>query len=194
MPFEKDPNEIGSGCEACGGPMHRTPRHPNSRFCSRRCVNIGRRRPTLHERFMALVDRRDGDDCWPWKGALNRQGYGRMLWIDGHQHGAHRIAFEIAFGWTLPGAVVCHHCDNPKCCNPKHLWMGTVADNNKDRAEKGRSCTGTRHHSARLTETQVREIRAIKGSTLSVIAQRYGVSISTIHGIRSGRKRARVAA
>lgn len=189
---EKNPDELG--CAACGRPMRRSLKHPDSRFCSQRCVNIGRRRPTLQERFIARVDRRGDDECWPWTGPTNRGGYGRMLWIDGRQHGAHRIAFELAFGWTLESGVVCHSCDNPICCNPHHLWLGTVADNNKDRAIKGRSCVGVRHHSARLSDTQVVEIRKATGVTLAVLAERYGVSTSTIHGIRTGRKRARVAA
>ena len=190
---EKNPDELG--CQSCGGPIRRNAKHSNARFCSQRCVNLGRRRPTLAERFHARVDRRGGpEECWPWVGAVNRGGYGRMLWTDGHQHGAHRIAFELAFGWTLAHAVVCHSCDNPRCCNPTHLWLGTVADNNKDRAAKGRSCRGMRHHSARLSDADVIAIRAAKGVTLSALAGKYGVSISTVHGIRTGRKRSGVAA
>lgn len=187
--FKRDENEIGA-CEVCRVPLHRQ----GQRFCSARCVNFGRSRPTPEQRFMARVEKRGVDECWPWTGPLNRGGYGRMLWRDGHEHGAHRIAFELAFGWTLKGGVVCHHCDNPQCCNPRHLWIGTVADNNKDRATKGRSCTGSRHHSARLSDDDVRAIRAADGLTLVTLAKSYGVDISTIHGIRTGRKRAGVAA
>lgn len=114
-----------------------------------------------------------------------------MKWHDGRQHAAHRLAFELTYGWILERGVVCHKCDNPPCCNPRHLWLGTVGDNNRDRHEKGRTFRGTAHHSARLTDEQVREIRETPGR-LVTLALKYDVSISTIWAIRRHKKRTAV--
>jgi hypothetical protein len=179
---------VSDNCEACGTPMRRQRNHPTTRFCSRSCANVGRRRPSLEERFRARIDVRGAAECWPWTGPLSR-GYGRMKWTDGAQHGAHRIAYALAYGWPAPDILICHTCDQASCCNPAHLWVGTALDNNRDRAAKGRSCTGSRHHSYRLTDDQVREIRAVRGETLLSIATRYSVATTTVHGIRRGTKR-----
>ncbi len=177
-------------CEVCGGLVVKRsgPHHPMPRFCSRSCINRGRRRPTLEQRFWARIDKRGDDECWPWD-KPHSTGYGRMKWSDGQQHSAQRIAYLLTYGWLPPEvASVCHKCDNPRCCNPRHLWLGTTADNNRDRHEKGRSFRGMGHHSARLTDEQVRAIRATTGP-LKTAAQFYGVSMTTISEIRRWKKR-----
>lgn len=78
-------------------------------------------------------------DCWPWKGSLNSGGYGRLgAGVTGKKLLAHRRAYEIEFGTIGKGLKVCHACDNPPCCNPGHLFLGTDADNIRDAASKGR--------------------------------------------------------
>jgi HNH endonuclease len=87
--------------------------------------------------FWARVDQSGGPTaCWPWTGPRTPQGYGRYS-VHQIRQRAHRYALLFS-GWTIPpGLLVCHHCDNPPCCNPSHLYVGTYADNNRDKARRG---------------------------------------------------------
>lgn len=77
-------------------------------------------------------------ECWPWTGTRNDLGYG-ILRVTGKNVRAHRFAYELASGRPIPvGLEVCHRCDNPPCCNPAHLFLGTQGDNVRDAASKGR--------------------------------------------------------
>ena len=146
------------------------------------------------ERFWARVDRSGGPDaCWPWLGSRHEFGYG-WFWCDGKNRGAHRVALELSSGQGLPaGLSACHHCDNPGCCNPRHLFAGTVADNQRDMAAKGRSTAGRfvgeKHPLAKLTYADVRAIRemAAAGARTRTIAESFGVTPSTVNGIVAGR-------
>jgi hypothetical protein len=93
-------------------------------------------------RFWRLVDKRASGDCWPWKGGASSEGYGRFK-RDGRLALAHRVAYAdgnggIPEGPGYHGFVVMHSCDNPTCCNPAHLSLGTARDNARDMARKGR--------------------------------------------------------
>ena len=77
--------------------------------------------------------------CWEWKRATNNIGYGMFRIKQGLMRTAHRVSYEIHKGMIPNGMVVCHTCDNPKCVNPDHLWVGTQKDNAQDMVAKGRT-------------------------------------------------------
>jgi hypothetical protein len=92
-------------------------------------------------RFWEKVDRRGFFDCWPWLGVRDHKGYGQFSTGGraGGMHGAHRFAVQLT-GATIPaGMFVLHHCDNPPCVNPAHLYVGTNADNMRDMWARGRA-------------------------------------------------------
>lgn len=98
-------------------------------------VNIIEPKST-QDRFWERVSR--SSRCWIWTGAHDRAGYGWMR-IDGIIIGAHRIAWELAYGPIPDGLLVCHHCDNPTCVRPSHLFLGDHQDNYDDMVTKGRA-------------------------------------------------------
>jgi hypothetical protein len=142
------------------------------------------KRQPMAPRFWAKVKR--GEGCWEWQGARNRSGYG--LFQLGRRNGgstlAHRVAWWLHHG-TPPDVDVhvCHHCDNPPCCNPAHLFLGTDADNHADKVAKGRQTRGEQIIFAKLTEARVREARRLFATgthTLADLAERYGVVPATV--------------
>lgn len=117
--------------------------------------------PEFLARFWSRVDRKDDlDACWNWIGAVNHN-YGQIWWNGKHRL-AHRISYELAY--SEPAELdVLHTCDNPRCVNPRHLWLGTQRDNNLDRDRKNRGVhlRGERHGNCKLSDAQVAEIRRI---------------------------------
>lgn len=87
------------------------------------------------ERFWSKVNKTGG--CWEWTAAANVKGYGRFM-FEGRVQYAHRLSYAFAFGGISEGLLVCHRCDNPKCVNPAHLFLGTNMDNIQDCCAKGR--------------------------------------------------------
>lgn len=119
----------------------------------------------------------ENDQCWPWLGTIDQDGYGRIF-LSGKNCLAHRVIYALARG-AEPGALlVCHSCDNRRCCNPAHLFLGTVADNQNDMVAKGRSRRGESCSHSKLTDVMVREIRrlAAAGHAQRSIARRFAVS------------------
>ena len=94
------------------------------------------------QRFWEKVQKKSGG-CWTWLGAKNNQGYGNFN-VGGKFERAHRIAYCLSIGEVPAGLFVLHHCDNPSCVNPKHLFLGTQKDNMQDCLKKGRFPVGER--------------------------------------------------
>lgn len=152
------------------------------------------RMPQL-ERFRLRVKVGERGVCWPWTGSTDEFGYGVMTWNGKRGVGAHRIAWFLEHGdWPAPGLDVCHHCDNPPCCNPACFFLGSQADNNRDARTKGRAFIfpvyqGSNHGRALVTDAQVAEIRtlyAAGGIRQSDLARRYGVGQTQISQIVRG--------
>jgi hypothetical protein len=139
--------------------------------------------PPLEERFRSRVAVTGPDDCWEWTAGRVPAGYG-AVWdnsIGRHRH-THRLAWELKYGPIPEGLFVCHRCDNPSCCNPAHLFLGTQQDNDRDRTQKGRSSRGERHPDAKLTDVKVREARKrwAQGESVSTLASECGVAFATM--------------
>lgn len=124
------------------------------------------------------------DDCWEWLTSKTFQGYGKFSY-KGMLGGAHRMSWRIEYG-EIPGKLcVLHHCDNPECCNPKHLFLGTRGDNVRDAIKKGRRArlVGEQTGSSKLTEKEVLEIRQIYKDELmsqNELARKYRVTQANI--------------
>lgn len=143
-------------------------------------------RTTDLQKFWKRVEKTDS--CWLWTGMLSGNGYGQFGNF-GALKNAHRFAWEMANATPVPdGMYVCHSCDNKKCVNPAHLFIGTPRENTVDAAVKGLKPHGERHHNAKLTLDDVRSIRQLlsDGFSLRVIANQFSVSKSNISQIKRG--------
>ena len=123
--------------------------------------------------------------CWEWSGGRNDRNYGQVR-FGGKMTRAHRLSYETYIGEIPSGMVVRHICDNPPCINPAHLETGTLADNNRDKAERGRATSGGRSWSAKLSESEVGQILRQGGGSTRELAREFGVSPTTIRNIRNG--------
>jgi hypothetical protein len=183
------PREIISPkCLICGTPCKR----PRAKFCSLKCFGKTLERP-FEDRFWSRVPEATPGECWGWAGGRGSKGYGSIL-RDGKFIGAHRASWIIHYGEIPDGLDVLHHCDNPSCVNPLHLFVGTHKDNMDDRDAKGRQARGDRHGfrldpnaipkgvqngRSKLTDEQVRNMRTRYfngGVTVRKLARLCGVA------------------
>ncbi|CAB4192227.1 HNH nuclease [uncultured Caudovirales phage] len=141
------------------------------------------------ERFWSYVDKRGPDECWNWTRYVDKHDYGQFGWPGtSHMRLTHRIAWQLTTGVDAAELCVCHRCDNPKCCNPLHLFIGTHADNMSDKTAKGREARGEQSNHSDLVEQNVRDIRSryvYRSSRfgLNALSREYGVSKQTIWDI-----------
>lgn len=142
------------------------------------------------DRFWSKVAKSDG--CWEWKAGTSPHGYGRYR-LPKRAVFAHRYAYEQCVGEIPDGLFVCHRCDNPRCVNPAHLFLGTHEDNMRDMTRKGRSTWGERSGRRKLSADDVAEVHRLRhdGLSLAQIAARFGVTRQNVHLVVSGRTWAR---
>jgi len=143
---------------------------------------------TTEERFWSRVAiTADNDRCWLWLGSTNQDGYGRFN-RDGKVIQAHRYAWKLANG-REPDGLVLHHCDTPRCVNAKHLYVGTDADNARDRSARNRVAKGERSGKAKLTVADVKIIKQLLQQNVRsvIIAKMFPhVTDGAIRGIKRG--------
>ena len=140
------------------------------------------------DRFWEKVDR--SGDCWLWTAGKDKDGYG-IINVDGEVRKAHRLVIELQGSDVPSGMCVLHHCDTPSCVRPDHLYIGTMADNVRDRDSRERRAppVGEKNGNAKLTADDVAKVRRVyaSGFTQQTIADYFGVHQSTISNIVRGR-------
>jgi len=141
--------------------------------------------------FWSKADRTDDDECWEWQAAQNSEGYG-YFWFDGQNLRAHRVALALS-GVEVGGQCALHHCDNPSCVNPSHLYAGDKSDNAQDAFSRGRrelpDNSGENNSQTTLTEEDVEEIRRRydeEDITQKELGDEYGLERSSIGNIING--------
>ena len=142
------------------------------------------------KRFWGKVLIKGDNECWEWQAGLLDKGRG-AFWVDGKQIRAHRFAYETKTGHITEEMFVCHHCDNGKCVNPKHLFLGTPKDNTQDMIKKGRKVTlrGENDPKSKLTRKQAEMIYSLckeKKISQHKIGRLFNVSRSTVLAIWRG--------
>lgn len=130
--------------------------------------------------FERNFTKRDG--CWEWRGTTWATGYGRFVY-QGRDLKAHRLAWEIYVGAPPSDLCLLHTCDNRECVNPQHLFLGTRADNNADKVRKSRQTKGRDVHTAKVSPSEVLDIRASRAPTKNIAAE-YGLSKDHVNKIK----------
>lgn len=161
-------------CTHCQKPFHPWGGNHPGLFCSYKCRG--------QAEFWSHVPV-SANGCWEWSGRRDKDGYGRFS----HIQRAHRYSWILHFGPIVPSTLhVLHHCDNPPCVRPDHLFLGTTVDNTLDKVKKGRQNRGETHGMAIVSADQVREIReryAQGGISQIALGAEYGLKQTSVSGI-----------
>jgi predicted DNA-binding protein (UPF0251 family) len=201
---------ITKPCQTCGKTILARSseiKRGSAKFCSSACYIASRTIPII-DRFFRHVGRKQSNGCIPWTGYTNPSGYGELGsgGQAGRKVGASRVSYELFVGPIPDGMMVCHHCDNPTCIFPVHLFIGTGSDNMADMVAKGRArkrtpgsrrylqelrpaedkvLRGEKSPCAKLTAEKVLAIRAAisAGESQSQIARQFGVVQQTISAV-----------
>jgi hypothetical protein len=151
------------------------------------CLENEMSRKNTEKEFWNKVDKQGNDDCWNWKAGKDDHGYGKFK-FNGHAYHSHRLSWIFCNGNIPDKLQVLHHCDNPACVNPNHLFLGTPTDNMQDMTKKGRSMYGEKGNNAKLTWDQVQQIRERRkhGEMNCVMALEFKVNRATISRVVTG--------
>jgi hypothetical protein len=162
-------------------------------------INNAGRPANTPEVLWSKIDVKTEDECWNWKGYKNEDGYGRT-WINDCGYYAHRVIYDLVYPNIITLSApkntdetgfILHTCDNPSCCNPKHLWVGNCSENIADKVKKGRSAdfSGDKGPNCKLSMAQAQEIRQKRKDGISTkeLANQYGVSLSSIKTLLAGK-------
>lgn len=191
--FYKDISKTGgvsSRCKSCVNASHKAKRSPSvCPYCGKQHYTKGGRvYCSLHCALWDRINKENEQSCWEWTGLKNELGYGIFVFTSKHYLATR--ALMVVLGHNIEGLLVCHKCDNPSCCNPRHLFLGTDMDNCKDKIIKGRANIrkGESNGCSKLKGYEVLEIKSLLGTmTMTAIALKYGVTKTTISGIARGR-------
>ncbi len=162
-------------------------------------INNAGRPANTPEVLWSKIDVKTEDECWNWKGYKNEDGYGRT-WINDCGYYAHRVIYDLVYPNIITLSApkntdetgfILHTCDNPSCCNPKHLWVGNCLENIADKVKKGRSAdfSGDKGPNCKLSMAQAQEIRQKRKDGISAqeLVNQYGVSLSSIKTLLAGK-------
>lgn len=166
-------------CEFCEADyVVRFSRQARQRFCSVGCARRAEPKRDAVDRFWSKAAIGEAGACWPWTASGQASGYG-SFYFAGRLDRAHRVAWLLTNGSIPNDRFVLHRCDNPKCVNPSHLFLGSARDNSLDMVAKGR------HGEQKLTAMQAAAIR-IDTRTGALIGAEYGISKSMVNQIKRG--------
>ncbi len=161
-----------SGSKFCGHCRYINKSHKNNPGVKRRYQsNIQRLKDNV------VIDKKS--DCWNWQLFKNKDGYGKVI-IDGKSIGAHRLSYTINIGPIPKGINVCHHCDNPGCCNPSHLFLGTQKENMLDMYKKGRQKNQGKPRILSALQLSRAKNRISKGERMEDLAKELNVNQTTL--------------
>lgn len=131
-------------------------------------------------------DWKEKDQCWEWTAYCDKDGYGHFTLYDTNVVRSSRFVYEQYNGPIPEGKLVCHTCDNPPCCNPNHLFLGTIKENSHDMVRKGRAPEGRKEFGSEfaiLTELDIQDILNMKYKNFKEISENLGVAHNTINSI-----------
>lgn len=177
-------------CEECNKEFEPRPyqvKIGTGRYCSTKCRGSGVNKPIpVEDRIFKFIKKLSEGGCWLFTGFRNKDGYGKIGTTPGKSEPAHRVMYKIKNGEIPKGRVVMHTCDNPACCNPEHLMLGTVNDNVQDMVKKGRNVALSKSDKSKFSIDTINLIRAEytgrRGQKLQ-LSKKYNCSPTTITNI-----------
>jgi hypothetical protein len=188
------PRATSERCTICGSIFirkHKSQSKTGHYCCSAKCKGMAAasaRKPETRDDLIARVKSRillDANGCWLWTGTKNRKGYGQIS-VGNWPKAAHRLSYELFVGPLNNEQWLCHKCDVPACVNPDHLFLGDVFANKADQMAKWRHPHGGDHHSAKLSDNLVADLRSGRLSTRDVM-EITGADKSSVWAAKTGR-------